>query len=242
MKGFNSMKKYAPQHIPESYSLLKDVVLLGPRLMAASLEHAGRLVRLTSNVLVGRYPAHHEHHHPHPSEHHHSSEGSCCCEIPESQCPPRCVCQIKWEGRPGEHLKSTIRVTNTSNKPRNFRFTATTFRGPGSPQAPVTLSPASANLQPAQSTLIKVTFTPNQAFQAGQDYHAEVLIKGAYEQCVCFHFTALREGHAQCEVEQGDPPIRSRKHEWYDHFQCTEPCFPEDKPHVAVDEHVPDHH
>ena len=235
------MRRYAPQQVPESYSVLKDVVLLGPRLMAACLEQAGRLVRLASNALVGRYPDHH-HHDPHQHPHHHASEDSCCCEIPERHCPPRCVCEIQWEGSPGEHLKSRIRVTNTSNTPRNFQFTATKFHGPGNPQAPLTLSPASATLQPAQSTLINVTFAPNQAFQPGQTYHAEVLIRGAYEQCVCFDFTAFREGHAACEVEQGDPPIRIRKHEWYDHFQCTEPCSPSDKPHVAVDEPVPDHH
>jgi hypothetical protein len=238
------MKKCPVNDSPESHSVLKDVVLLGPHLMAATLEHAGRFVRLTSNMLVGRFPHHHHHehhhdehhHHEHDEHHHHSAEHSCCCEIPETHCPPRCVCEIKWQGRAGEQLKSSIRVTNTSKKPRSFHFTANSFQGPGNPQTPLTLSQANANLGPGQSTFINVSFTPNQVFQPGQTYHAEVLIKGAYEQCVCFEFTALREGHVDCEVEQGDPPIRVKAHQWYDHFQCAEPCFPVEDPRVAVDQ------
>jgi hypothetical protein len=129
----------------------------------------------------------------------------------------------------GEHLKSTIRVTNTARTTRAFNFTATSFHGPGNPQTLMTVSPATANLAPGQSILLNVTFTPNQVFQLGQTYHGEVVIRGAYEQCVCFEFTALPEGHVECEVEQGDPPVRIRKHDWYDHFQCVEPCFPVEK-------------
>lgn len=241
------MRKYAAQHPHHDRPRagFKDVVLLGPHLMAASLEQAGRLVRLTSNLLVGRFPQRHHHHHDccgehhHEHHHHHSSRHSCCCEIPETHCPPRCVCEIHWEAGPGEPLKATIRVTNTANKPRIFQFEATSFQGPGNPQVQMTVSPANANLAAGQSTVVTVTFTPNQVFQPGQTYHGEVLIKGAYEQCVCFEFTALREGHVECEVEQGDPPLRIRKHDWYDHFQCVEPCFPVEKSDVPVD-HVPD--
>jgi hypothetical protein len=227
------MRKYAIQHEPHDrpYANFKDVILLGPHLMAASLEHAGRLVRLTSNLLVGRFPLHHHDYH--------SSEHSCYCEIPETHCPPRCVCEIHWEAGAGEQLKSIIRVTNTSKKTRSFHFTATSFQGPGDPQVPMTVSPATANLAPSQSTPVTVTFTPTGVFQPGQTYHGEVLIKGAYEQCVCFEFIALREGHVECEVEQGDPPIRIRKHDWYDHFQCAEPCFPQDEPNVPVEQHGP---
>lgn len=207
------MSKCAVHHAPrnKSQAAIVNVVLLGPNLMAASLEQAGRFVRLTSNMLSDL-----------PSFKH-----SGCCEIPATDCPPRCVCEIQWEASPGEHLKSTIRVTNTSEKnARNFHFIATSFQGPGNPQVPLAVSPASANLQPGQSTLITAAFTPTQAFQFGQTYEAEVLIKGAYEQCVCFRFTPVREVEAECEVEQGDTPIRLRRHQWYDHFQCAEPCFP----------------
>jgi len=145
------------------------------------------------------------------------------------------VCEIHWKAGLGEQLKSTIRVKNTANKARSFQFTAASFQGPGNPQTLMTVSPATANLAPGQSILLNVTFTPNQVFQPGQTYHGEILIKGAYEQCVCFEFTSLPEGHVECEVEQGDPPIRIRKHEWYDHFQCAEPCFPVEKHQVPVE-------
>lgn len=208
------MSKHAVHHPPRKnpQGPLMNVVLLGPQLMAASLEEAGRFVRLTSH-LISDLPA--------------FKRSSCCCEIPETHCPPRCVCEIHWEASPGEHLKSTIRVTNASaTHARNFQFNATSFQGPGNPSVPLAVAPPNATLQPGQSTFITAQFTPTAAFQPGETYHAEVLIQGAYEQCVCFQFTPIREGHAECEVAQGDPPTRLRAHQWYDHFQCSEPCFP----------------
>jgi len=218
------MSQYACEYPArnKSQDAFTGVVLLGPKLMASSLEQAGQLLRATSSLLSDSF-----------------SEGpsfkrSSCCDVPETECPPRCVCKIQWEASPGEHLKTIVRVTNTSEKQvRTFHFTATAFQGPGDPQVPLEISPADATLQPGHSTLITAEFTPTDAFQPGQTYEAEVLIKGAYEQCVCLQFRPLGEVQAECEVKQGDPPIHLRAHQWYDHFQCAEPCFPPSRGYIA---------
>jgi hypothetical protein len=211
------MSKCTVRHTPRNnnQAAIDKIALLGSELMTASLEQAGQILRVTSNLLAGGLSDLS------------SSKRSACCGIPETDCPPRCACEVHWEASPGEHLRSTIRVTNTSEKQtRNFQFTATAFQGPGNPQVRLTVSPSSATLEPGQSALVTAEFTPTDAFQPGQTYKAEVLIEGAYEQCVCFEFEPLREMQAECEVKQGDPPTQLRAHQWFDHFQCAEPCFP----------------
>jgi hypothetical protein len=187
------------------HTFVEDFFLLGPRMMGAALEQAIHLFRGHS--------------------HEHARHGD-CCHIPETECPSRCACEIKWEGRVGQQQQSTIRVKNTSTSTRNFAFSATPFQGPGNPAVAVTLSPWNASLPPGQSTLVTASFTPTPAFQVGESYEAEMHITGAYEQCVCLHLTVLSAQHAHCEVEQADPPLRVRAHHWFDHFQCAEPCFP----------------
>jgi hypothetical protein len=61
------------------------------------------------------------------------------------------------------------------------------------------------------------------------DYDAEIVVVGAYEQCVRVTLRVrckktCGDERCTCEVIQGDPPLRIRTHHWYDHFQCTEPC------------------
>jgi hypothetical protein len=193
---------------------LGNLAAIGPRLMAASITQAGQVVRFGSNLLsaaLSAMPA--------------TARGTGCCNIPETDCPPRCVCEIEWRASAGENLKASIRVTNSSKQQtRLFQFSAVPFSGPGNPQAPLTLSPTDATLAPGQSTVISVDFTPTPAFQPGQTYEAEVLIRGAYEQAVCIVFIPEGASYAQCSVEQGDPPVSLRAHQWYDHFQCVEPC------------------
>jgi hypothetical protein len=149
-----------------------------------------------------------------------------CCDIPEQECPPRCVCEIDWAACRGETLKATIRVTNTGSKPQNFSFQATPFQGPGNPPDQIQLAPTNATLAPGGSTVVQATLTVSGAFQSGQQYTAEILIRGAYEQCVRVNLVVGCEAVCHCEVEQGDIPVRIRAHQWYDHFQCEEPCFP----------------
>jgi len=152
-----------------------------------------------------------------------------CCNIPEVDCPPRCVCEISWLASRGEQLNCTIRVRNASQASRSFDVEATEFQGPGG-SAPVSVSPTSLELKPGARGLVDVSFTVPDELADG-DYDAEVVITGGYDQCVELRLHVVPSQkcppgrpHCFCEVVQGDPPVRIRAHHWYDHFQCTEPC------------------
>jgi hypothetical protein len=149
------------------------------------------------------------------------------CAIPEIDCPPRCVCDVTWEASPGETPGLTVRVTNTSSSARTFQFQATPFTGPSGSPGTLALAPPTLTLQPGQTGVVNAKFTvPN---VPEDDYHAEILIKGAYEQCVRVRLRVrcrktAGDEHCTCDVLQGDPPVRIRAHHWYHHFQCVEPC------------------
>jgi hypothetical protein len=175
------------------------------------------------------------------------SGDGCCCEIPETECPPFCVCEIAWEGTRGEHVKATIGLTNTRTVPQVFTLTATTFHGPdGDTGAAAAVAPAAVPLQAGQSTTVTVSFTVPEQFTSGATYDAEVLITGLYEQCVMLSLRVRPVPH--CDVQQGEIPTRIRAHRWYEHFQCEELCFePARGPHTpgavpgATAPHQPSH-
>ncbi len=149
-----------------------------------------------------------------------------CCEIPETACPPRCVCVIAWHAARGEDVKATIALTNTANKAQVFDIAATTFEGPsGDTGVAATVAPASVNLNANQSATITVTLHVSDTFETGNAYTAEVTLTGQYEQCVQLSLTVCTKRTHHCTVRQGDIPTHIRAHRWYDHFQCEEPCF-----------------
>jgi hypothetical protein len=191
---------------------------LGPKLVSMSakttrdfVEAAGELITATlPKIEIPRLPKH-------------------CCEIPETECPPRCVCDIRWRACPGGTVQATIQVTNTGSTTRNFTFIATPFSGPGNPATPVQVSPSSASLAPNASVNVAAVLTVTADFQPGGHYAAELRIYGVYEQCVSVTLdvepaTAKDCASQHCEVRAGDLPVRIRAHQWYDHFRCTEPC------------------
>lgn len=160
-----------------------------------------------------------------------------CCAIPEVDCPPRCVCEITWEAARGEKLRCSIRVVNSSATARTFRLSATDFAGAGgAANVSPDLSPKSLQLAGGMSGVVEAAFAvPDQ--MAPGDYEAEIVVRGAYEQCVRVLLRVTKKPgcgpdmpHCRCEITQGDPPVRVRAHHWYDHFQCTEPCAPARKP------------
>ncbi|HEY2815758.1 MAG TPA: hypothetical protein VGK44_01350 [Casimicrobiaceae bacterium] len=165
-----------------------------------------------------------------------------CCEIPETQCPPRCVCDIHWIACQGGSVQASIRVVNTGTATRTFAFSATPLSGPGNPAAKIQVTPSSAVLAPNAFVEVAVSLAITPDLKAGQ-YLAEVLILGAYEQCVRVTLdvecgSAVVDCRPRCcEVKAGDLPVRIRAHHWYDHFQCTEPCTellqrsPDSNPH-----------
>jgi hypothetical protein len=149
-----------------------------------------------------------------------------CCEIPETECPPHCVCEFHWKAQQGSTVQANIQVTNTGSATRNFTFTATPFTGPGNVSSSIQLSPPSANLAPQQSVTVAASLVLTQDFQPGARYTSEVHIDGAYQPAVCVTLDVQPATCEQCNVQAGDPPVRIRAHHWYDHFQCEEPCLP----------------
>jgi len=193
---------------------------LGPRLMLMSAKTTMDFFEAARTVIAATIPT--------PDISRRSRHD--CCQIPETECPPRCVCDIGWKGCPNSTVQAMIRVTNTGSSTRNFDFEVTPFSGPGNPKGTVEISPATALLAPHDSVNVAAAFTIPPDFQHAGRYAAEFRIHGAYEQCVRMTLqvepsTAKCCEPEHCEVHAGDLPIRIRAHRWYHHFQCSEPCF-----------------
>ena len=164
-----------------------------------------------------------------------------CCEIPETACPPRCVCVIAWQAARGEDVKATIALTNTAKKAQAYSIEATTFQGPsGDTGVKPTVAPASVNLNPNESATITVTLNVTDTFETNNSYAAEVTITGQYEQCVQLQLTVMPSKRHHCDVKQGDIPTHIRAHRWYDHFQCEELCFEPATPRRTDQPNQPD--
>lgn len=148
------------------------------------------------------------------------------CTIPETECPPYCVCDMAWEAKRGEDLLGTITVTNTGRQARQFTFEATSFQGSaGDSGIKPGLAPASALLESGESVVIRVALHVEDAFETSEEYTSQVKIRGAYEQCVRLKLKVQPRQRPHCDVRQGEIPTRIRAHHWYTHFQCEEPCF-----------------
>lgn len=150
-----------------------------------------------------------------------------CCEVPTRDCPPRCVCEFDWQAAPGEAVRATIRVTNTSAQARDFTFSGSVLRDDqGNAPGDIAVTPASAMLASGQSVVLRVAIAVNDKYALGHCYAGEIAIRGAYEQCVCVRLCVERPPVPHCDVSQGDPPERITELHWYRHYQCTEPCAP----------------
>jgi hypothetical protein len=153
-------------------------------------------------------------------------QSSCTCQVPEQDCPPRCVCDLNWVTYPGARLEGTVRVTNTGKVSRLFTFQATNLVSAGhDPDITPSLQPDQATLAPGQSVVVQVSAAGTDRLQIGRQYTAEIRVAGLYEQCVRIQVDVESERRPHCEVEQGEMPTRIRAHRWSDHFQCEEPCF-----------------
>ncbi len=148
------------------------------------------------------------------------------CEVPETCCPPRCVCELAWQANPRDVVRGTVRVTNTGTQTRTFTFVPTALEsdGVGSGVTP-NLDPQSATLAPGQAVQVFVVASLAEGFEAGRTYTGEIAVRGLYEQCVKLRIDVEPEARPHCDVEQGEMPMRVREHRWSDHFQCEEPCF-----------------
>lgn len=148
------------------------------------------------------------------------------CEIPETECPPYCVCELEWEACEGDTVKGTIDIHNTGKEDSAFSLSADEFRAERdlSTVKPV-LSPASFTLKAGEFQRVDVAVEVGESMDPNQTYRTEVKVAGRYEQCVCLIVNVRRKLHPYCKVEHGEIPTRIRAHHWYDHFQCEELCF-----------------
>jgi hypothetical protein len=193
---------------------LDELVNFGFKLLTQSIDNA-RIVMQQASNLIGPMPQL-------PS-----LRPRDMCEIPETECPPRCVCDVKWDASPDETMSLVIRVKNDSKSDRTFQLNATPFTGAGGSPGTITMTPNSLTLPSRHAGISKATFKVLKVPEG--DYDAEIVIKGAYEQCVRVrlrvNFTkTCGEEECLCDVLQGEPPERIRAHRWYDHFQCVEKC------------------
>lgn len=192
---------------------LEDFVDLGRKLVLTSIENF-RAVMLQTQALMPQSSL---------------PRSTCPCDIPEVECPPRCVCNVSWVATPGESLMLNIRLTNSSRIPRNFALLATPFQGSSASPGTITVAPASLALAAGQTGIATATFAVPTTASEG-NFEAEIVIRGAYEQAICVSLQIqckqiCGEHCGACHVVQGDPPVRIRAHQWYHHFQCSEPCI-----------------
>lgn len=127
--------------------------------------------------------------------------GCACCEIPETQCPPRCVGEIAWTFARGAAPEATIVVRNVGHTTRQFHFTASELVGIDPGNAQITILPPSATLAPGKTVRVRVSILDSMPLQPCQDYHAELSIRGAWEQCVKVVCKVVRDPFDSTQID-----------------------------------------
>ena len=194
--------------ISQKQSPLVDMATMGPKLLSETLKSVGDFIQQAVDASPQL---------PRPV----ALRPQQMCEIPETECPPRCVCHITWEASPREKLACNIKVTNSSEKPRVFALKAIPFPDPA---GTIQITPDSMNLGPGQTGGAQAFYTVPDGLATGT-YKTEILVAGAYEQCITVTLHVHDQQHCECHLVQGEIPVRIRAHRWYEHFQCVERCF-----------------
>jgi len=148
------------------------------------------------------------------------------CNIPETECPPYCVCEMEWDACEGGTVTGSIEIKNTGKQSISFNVSADTFRShtDNSGVAPQ-LSPANFTLAPGEARIVGITVKAEDNFNQSDTYISQVKVRGRYEQCVRLKLRVRHTNKPVCSVEHGEIPKRIVAHNWYDHFQCEELCF-----------------
>jgi hypothetical protein len=127
-----------------------------------------------------------------------------CCEIPETHCPPRTAGHVHFKIGRGALAEAQISVRNVGKQARNFAFEPSALAGSNAGTAKLVATPANALLAPGQSVLVRVQLLDSAALSACQDYRAELVIRGAWEQCVKLYVQVSRDPYVECSVDQSD--------------------------------------
>jgi len=186
----------------------KSLLLLGPRLLSATL-YAG--VSVVKKTLDGSYK---------DEDCWHSSMHDCCL-IPEGKCPDYYVGTICWNGCSGDTLKHHLQIINKGKEKRLFTLEAEPF---ASTDKSASIAPDSRELKPGESLKAVISFTIPDDF-VGSHFSSHINIKGKYEQCLKLDLQVKPRQHCCTAIEQGEIPKRIKAHQWFHHFQCEEECF-----------------
>ncbi len=148
------------------------------------------------------------------------------CEIPETDCPPSCVCKLEWEACVGETVTGSVDIRNTGQQSANFTLSATPFRSGGDdsgirPQ----LIPNNFTLAPGEMKTVIITVQIGESVIPNEVYESKITVAGRFEQGICLQLHTRRRNVPHCQIEHGAIPTRLVAHHWYDHFQCEELCF-----------------
>ncbi len=158
------------------------------------------------------------------------------CQIPETECPPYCVCEMEWEAFEGDKVTGMIDVHNSGAQVSQFTLSADNFHNSlETTQCKPQLSPSSFALAPGEIKKVTVAINLADSLDPNERYHSEIKIAGRYEQCVRLSLFVRKKATPFCKVEHGEIPTRIVAHHWYDHFQCTELCFEPIKQRTVIE-------
>jgi hypothetical protein len=128
--------------------------------------------------------------------------GCGCCVVPETACPPRCVGKVVWKIHRGAAPEASVRVHNAGDVARTFAFSATSLSGVDPGSASLSVTPASAVLEPGQRITVRVRLENSSALRACQRYRAEVLVRGSFEQCIEVFVDVESDAFDKASLEQ----------------------------------------
>lgn len=149
-----------------------------------------------------------------------------CCDIPETECPPRCVCELSWDVCQGDVAKGSLDISNTGKQAVSFKLDASDFASDRDDSGvEPAINPSNFSLAPGETKKVSVSVQVGNGFDANERYESEIKVIGRYEQCVQLNMYVRRKQTPYCKVEHGEIPKRIVVHHWYDHFQCEELCF-----------------
>ena len=212
--------KHHKGHCSDSSFSLCGVILLGPRIVCASIESTCAVIKET---LFGCKSTcchcnNNGCHNCGGKKHKHQKS---CCDVPETPCPSACVAQICWHGGAGDTFHYKFNLVNTSKEEKLFSLEALPFGGSSDAAS---FDVKEKLLAPGAQFNSLMSFTVPTEFTGG-DYQAKIVIKGMYEQYALINLSVKPNQDCLTVVEQGAIPTRIKAHHWYNHFQEEVECF-----------------